>query len=404
MRFKITYEELMYRLSVFFIFAVNLSTAAASCAVGLMTAGILYHAFKTKQLPKIDRNIGYLFLIYFILQIIIAALSIFPQMSFREVVGEIHRCFPLFFAMLFLKTQRHLKGVLIAFILSVFINNICGAVQYFILHFDRAYAFAHTPTFYASFLLMQIPLLIWITTLKFMPTWTKNFSAFLTIFSVLMLILSVTRGAWLAFIIVCITLIVIDSQRRQKAVKYFVTGLALSLIVIVISPTLQARAVTLWNPHFTSNSERLLMWQSSLDMIKDFPIHGVGQKVFQLAYNFKYISPLAQERPPDGILEKGHSHPHNNILCVTSEGGLIGLIAFVMLHGYFFKRLYSLYKIESDKMILSSGLIGFLILLGLQLEGLTDTNMNQVPIMREYWFLIGMLLISGKIINSNKSI
>ena len=77
MRFKITYEELMYRLSVFFIFAVNLSTAAASCAVGLMTAGILYHAFKTKQLPKIDRNIGYLFLIYFILQVIIAAFSIF---------------------------------------------------------------------------------------------------------------------------------------------------------------------------------------------------------------------------------------------------------------------------------------------------------------------------------------
>ena len=67
-----------------------------------------------------------------------------------------------------------------------------------------------------------------------------------------------------------------------------------------------------------------------------------------------------------------------------------------MLHGYFFRRLYLLHKEEKTHMNLSCGMVGFLILLALQLEGLTDTNMNQVPIMREYWFLIGMLLVSGK--------
>ena len=33
-----------------------------------------------------------------------------------------------------------------------------------------------------------------------------------------------------------------------------------------------------------------------------------------------------------------------------------------------------------------------LILLRLQFEGMTDTNMNQVPIMREYWLLAGVLI------------
>ncbi len=41
------------------------------------------------------------------------------------------------------------------------------------------------------------------------------------------------------------------------------------------------------------------------------------------------------------------------------------------------------------------GLIGILIFMGIQLEGLTDTNMNQVPIMREYWLLMGTLLAAG---------
>ena len=51
-------------------------------------------------------------------------------------------------------------------------------------------------------------------------------------------------------------------------------------------------------------------------------------------------------------------------------------------------------------MALSCGMTALLIALGLQLEGMTDTNMNQVPIMREYWLLIGMLLVSGPLLKT----
>ncbi len=401
MKFKMTYEEFIYRLLIILIFAVNISTAATSLAVGLITAAIIFHGIKCKKWPQVDRQIGYLIAAYFALQIIIAAFSLNPLYSFREVVGEIHRCFPLFFAMAFIKSQRHLRGILTAFLFSVLVNNLCGAYQYFFLHLNRAYAFSHTPTFYASFLLMQIPVLIFITTLKFMPKWSKKLSVFVTLFSILMLILSVTRGAWLSFLIVALTFIALDNNWRKKSIKYFAGGLAISLAIIIISPTLQARAVTLWNPTFRSNTERILMWQSSIEIIKDYPIHGIGQKMFQKVYNNEYISPKAKERPNKKKNREGHTHPHNNLFNVTTEGGILGLVAFVMLHGYFFRRLYLLYKNERGKMLLSSGLVGFLILLALQLEGLTDTNMNQVPIMREYWFLIGMLLIAGKIVNNS---
>ena len=362
---------------------------------------MLYRGFKYKEYPSIDKNIGILFIAYFILQIIIAALSLNPQISFREVLGEIHRCFPLFFAMLYIKTEKHLKYILIAFISSVLVNNAYAEIQCFFIHVERAFAFAHTPTFYASFLIMQIPVLIWITTLDFMPSWSKKLNMLALITSLQMLIATLTRGAWIALLITGIAFIILDERWRRKGIKYLTIIFTVSFVIVALTPNLQSRAVTLWNPNYTSNSERILMWQSSIAIINDYPIHGIGQKLFQKMYNTEYISPNARERPKDNDYESGHTHPHNNIFNAATEGGMIGLFAFVMLHGYFFQRLYKLYKKDRYQLKLSCGLVGFLILLALQLEGLTDTNMNQVPIMREYWFLIGMLLVSGKIINKS---
>ena len=56
-----------------------------------------------------------------------------------------------------------------------------------------------------------------------------------------------------------------------------------------------------------------------------------------------------------------------------------------------------LYRKEKNIDSVSCGMIGILIFLGLHLEGMTDTNANQVPIMREYWFLMGLLLAWGNI-------
>ena len=281
-----------------------------------MVVFILYRGFKYKDWPKIDKQIGYLFLSYFALQVIIALLSLNPLVSFREVLGEIHRCFPLFFAMAYIKSQDHMKCILLAFLFSVSLNDLWALLQHYNWDYDRVTAFAHTPTFYASFLLMQIPFLIWITTLKFMSIWSRGFSALLLIVSMLCLIFTVTRGAWLAFLVTSVVFIILNERWRSKGIKYFAGALIFSIVIIMSIPNIQIRAATLWNPNYTSNSERILMWQSSLEIINDYPIHGIGQKMFQLMYNTKYISPLAKERSEN--YEDGHSHPHNiyRIICI----------------------------------------------------------------------------------------
>lgn len=75
---------------------------------------------------------------------------------------------------------------------------------------------------------------------------------------------------------------------------------------------------------------------------------------------------------------------------------MIGIAAFIMLYGFFAYKFWMLYRKEKAMAKLSYGMIGLLIMIGIQAEGLTDTNLTQVPIMREFWFLMGLLFASGK--------
>ena len=182
------------------------------------------------------------------------------------------------------------------------------------------------------------------------------------------------------------------NKKLRKTTLQFLSIMLICFITSTIFSSLILRSVkTLTDPYYSSNTERILMWKSSINIFKDYPLHGIGQNMFQKIYNDKYILPEAIDRPgKDG--SKGHSHPHSNIFKVLSEGGIIGIFSFIFLHGYFFHRFYIINWYEKNLTSLSAGLTAFLILLGLQLEGLTDTNMNQVPIMREYWLVIGVLL------------
>lgn len=390
----------MYGVVLLLAFAAPLSTAAASIAVGLGVLFIIVNYFRTKTFPQFDSNLLEVLAVYMVCQIIIAAASWEPVTSFREVFGELHRLFPLIFAMTFIKNRRQLCGVLIVSLLAMLINDAAGLYQYFAINEPRAFGFSHTPTFYGSFMLIQIPLMIFMARLEFLPPLWKGLSIFGAGLSLVCLVLSMTRGAWLAFVVVALIFVALEKNYRRVAAK-ICAGLAIVFVIVALfSPKIQDRLSTLVNAKFQSNTERVLMWQSSVDIFKDYPIFGVGQKMFVEAYNEHYISDEAKERP--GVIGRGHTQPHNNFLHRASEGGIVGLAAFVGLYAYFFWKFYTQYKREKN-IPLSAGLTALLILAGLQLEGLTDTNMNQVPIMREFWLLAGTLIAAENIISRTKN-
>ena len=384
-------DNVIYKLILILAFSINFSTAIASILTGLICLIIIYKSIKNKKFPSIDKEFIIIFSIYFILQVIIAIFSMNPLISFRETIGELHRCFPFFFAILYIKNKHQLKNILIVILIANIINDFMALYQWFILNIPRPSAFNHTATFFGSFLLMQIPIHVFIAMLSIMPNWSRKLAIFACTISLISLSISLTRGAWLAFIVVSVIFIILEHRRRKITIRLLSIILICFIISAIFSPLISRSIKTITDPYYSSNTERILMWQSSINIFKDYPIHGIGQSMFQKIYNDKYILPNAIDRPGKNG-SKGHSHPHSNIFKFLSEGGLIGIFAFIFLHGYFLHRFYILYWYEKRLMNFSAGLTAFLILLGLQLEGLTDTNMNQVPIMREYWLLIGILL------------
>lgn len=392
---KFSLDRAMYGVVLLLAFAVPLSTAAASIAVGAGTLFIIVYSVKTKKLPTFDSKILEVLALYLAFQFFTALTSWNLPTSFREVIGEVHRFFPLIFAMTFIKSREQLRGVLIATLLASLINDAAGFCQYFVQGEPRAFGFNHTPTFYGSFMLMQLPMMIFISQSEVLsPPW-KKLALVTAGLSLICLVLSMTRGAWLAFVAVIIIFVALDKRYRRLTAKICAGMAIIFLIVAATSPTIQNRLLTLTDANFQSNSERVLMWESAIEMFCDYPLYGVGQKMFFTAYNEYYISPEANERP--GKDRRGHTHPHNNFLHRAAEGGLIGLASFIGLYVYFFWKFFIQLRREKN-FAFGAGMTAFLILAGLQLEGLTDTNMNQVPIMREFWLLAGTMIAAESIL------
>lgn len=375
-------DKILFNITLLLAVSINFSTAVSSIAVGIGVL-VIAHKFLNSSYPK---EFVRVFTIYFVIQFIIAMLSTNPLVSLREFGGELHRCLPFFFALLCITSEMRLKKFLVVILIANIINDLFGVYQWFVLDIPRPSAFNHTATFFGSMLLIQFPVHLFIAKSTIMPKTVRKLADFACLLTVFALAISLTRGAWLAFVIVGSVFIFFEMPSKKSFLVFFCTITICLTVAAMMSPLFLRTIKTFSDPYYSSNTERILMWRSSWEMFKDYPLHGVGQEMFFKFYNEQYISPEALDRPGKDM--RGHTHPHSNIFKNLSEGGLLGIIAFAILYGYFFRKFYILYRREHSY----AGLMAFLILLGLQLEGLTDTNMNQVPIMREFWLVTGIFL------------
>jgi O-antigen ligase len=72
------------------------------------------------------------------------------------------------------------------------------------------------------------------------------------------------------------------------------------------------------------------LWLSSLAMLRDHPLLGVGLDNFSYLYQQIYIR-------EGGMAEPNLSHPHNWLLNFWLELGLLGLISFLLFQGRFWR-------------------------------------------------------------------
>jgi O-antigen ligase len=313
---------------------------------------------------------------------------------------------------LFLRTGRDWALVLGAAAVScVFVS--CAAVGEAIAQpghsLSPVASFQHAVGFYGSpdnlGLLLDRVIPFWLAFALFAPLRGRLRAALILAGLPLLvgLLYSYSRGAWLATGVACVLLLVLrPGWTRYAAIALVVLGGLASLA--------KAHSVVdaLSTGHAGTGQKRIDIWRSSLNMLRDHPILGVGLDNFKQYYSPRHGQ---QAYTQDNCWGKGYiiepgassepclSHPHNEVLDFWLSTGIMGLAAGLAATVLFWRALYLAWHRRADAWARALVLAAGTAMLASLLHGLVDNSYFLMDLSVLFWTfcaLAGWIFSRGK--------
>ncbi len=153
------------------------------------------------------------------------------------------------------------------------------------------------------------------------------------VLSVLILILTSTRSAWIGMIIATSVVLFFF---KPKALIF--VPIATALILFLSPKEVKNRAVSIFSTKNYSNAQRLEYLDAGIKIIKEYPIFGTGPNTVEMEF----------QNPKYGLSEeaKQNVHLHNNILQIAAERGIPTLLVWFVFLAWL---LISLIKLVPNK-------------------------------------------------------
>ncbi len=294
--------------------------------------------------------------------------------------------------------NEHLTSLLKVLIFSMLMPGMFAYYQFFTgggltLPLENIYnriygTFAH-PNLFAFYLIIPLTLSLIIVIVKNKKSLSIYGFGALLLFFFSLLILTYTRGAWMAFIL---TVTVIGMLRYRKML---LATMLVFLMLYAFSPTIQERTNKIIQPNpYGSVVWRLQLWQDSLEYVKEDFWTGYG------AGTAKEI--ILKNRGES----KGSPHPHNDYLKIALEYGVLGLLTYLYLLISTVIILTKKYKQES-RSVFKNVYLGVLALTAaLFIMSIGDNMIRNTALQWSLWSLIGgvLALSSPALANNDKKI
>ena len=199
----------------------------------------------------------------------------------------------------------------------------------------RAYSTFANPNMTAQYLVMVIPFTASFTFIQREKA-TRLFSAGCLIFACAGVVLTFSRGAYLALIVLALALLILNIRKHYKAILIY-GGIALLLI-----PKQVYQRMTSFD-----GGERTEIWTESVIRFLDKPIFGYGVGTDTTAAIFERIGIYAP-------------HAHNLVLQLLLEGGVIALLIMLGIGFVAIKNGISLIRVGNRAAFwLGFGVLGF---------------------------------------------
>ncbi len=199
--------------------------------------------------------------------------------------------------------------------------------------------------------------------------------------------LSLTRSAWAGTIIGLAAVVLL---RRPRLAPGFA---AVLLVLALASPgNIQQRFLTGLNPADPNTANRIELFQTSMRLIRDHPLVGVGPNSVERE--------ALRYRGTRDYLDWMYQHMHNNFLQIAAERGIPGLLIWLWLMGRLGWDSWRVYRDASSKaasesvnagnpeaMLASTAALGAL--LALLTMGMFEYNYGSSPVMLLFLFTVG---------------
>jgi putative inorganic carbon (HCO3(-)) transporter len=380
------FESLFKALNLFIILFVagsvfSIAVTQTSLALAGATWAVIMIAGRIWAVPK--TRLDYLFLAF----VAAGAVSLAGAAQMEAGINFAKRILLIPIVYLIaanVRSRRFLKVLLITLIAVMTVFSLIGIFKYLSgmggLE-GRLRLYKHYMT--TGGILMMVGLVTFGIVLADAPRRYRLFAAVAGTVMIVPLVFTFTRSSWLGFL-GGLSLMGIMNNRK------FIIVLAVAVVVfmLVAPDSLTERARSAFDPRHRNNIERVYMWKTGIDIIRDNPVVGVGDIDLAAVYE-KYKPPEAREIP---------GHLHNNFIMFGVIMGIPGLLVFLALFGgILVVELMTLLSIpRSDWLARGTALGAVGAFAGFHVAGLFEWNFGDAEVCMLFWLTVGLALAVGR--------
>lgn len=317
------------------VFFIPISKGAISTFIYLAIAAFLVKKIAERSdIRSTPLNIA--LFVYLLVCFISVFTSSNLRISLQNFLGKPMTAVALFFAVdEFLSSERRVKNLLYILFSSAFILGVDGIYQNFThKEFIRHRHYYDIPRIHAAFINSNgfgcylVMAMVFISSFIFTKTCRFKVRIILSALFILLsvcLVLTVSRGAWMAFLF---SMLFMSIWIRALMVILLVIGIVLGITKNLYFPFLKDRLNNFFA--FFNNSyigaDRRAIWPAAWRMFLSSPWTGVGIGTFM--FNFrKFVA---------GNYIHGSPYAHNCYLQMAAEIGIIGLVPFLIALALYF--------------------------------------------------------------------
>ena len=197
--------------------------------------------------------------------------------------------------------------------------------------------------------------------------------------------LTYSRGAWIVGVPISLVFLAALRGRRTLVLALVALGAVAATVLGIFG---LGRLSSLFDTGTGTTFLRLQLWRSSLAMLADHPVLGVGLDNFLYAYRTKYVLPSAWT-------EFDLSHPHNFVLDFWLRLGIPGLLTILWLLAAFFRKaLLSIRCLgKNDVRLLLQGLMAGMV--SFVAHGLVDNAFFLVDLAFVFALMLALIQAAG---------